>query len=548
MKCAIVQFEAVHEEIIPSLITAFAAAGISSEVFINQNAAAQRGDVFSAIGMTMPSSTMCRSRSAPTGRRWRSASVRADFDIICMATCQRESVANWALKFDLPLIGVAHNVDMFRNVDVLMNMFKRGRLSLLTLGAHVASFACRHMPARRMDAIGVMQPVYWGDAPERDAPLPSDGTRRLAVPGGVKFETRDYLPLLDAVKELFFINGRAGIRIDVVGGGSDRAELMARADEAGLREHFHFAPLMDTKRVGYDDYVAHLRNAHFLLPLNPPRFTPSTTRHLRRATTTTHLRRAAQRGIARRSSTAGRISPIALRASLPMCRRSAHWSARSPAMRTSTVPWRNSSRRIARRRSPPMRMKSAACCGEAKQHGQHSDHPDQDLRRAQYGTNYLERVLRLNFVHKQLPGSQPLKTEDLEELTSIVPRPSRRLAWEMALDVSMADIRDSGFGWKHGVPPWDVLEARPKRRESTLFILLSKHPADWVRSMHRKPYHCMFPHQNMEQGAFMRHPWICMSKDGLNLQPHLVAMWNAKYRAWLDLRQCGGTGGLSALQ
>ncbi len=151
------------------------------------------------------------------------------------------------------------------------------------------------------------------------------------------------------------------------------------------------------------------------------------------------------------------------------------------------------------------------------------------------GTNYLERVLRLNFAHKQLPGSQPLKTEDLEELTAIVPRPSRRLAWEMALDVSMADIRDSGFGWKHGVPPWDVLEARPKRRESTLFIVLSKHPADWVRSMHRKPYHCMFAHKDMELGAFMRQPWICMSKDGLNLQPHLVAMWNAKYRAWLDL-------------
>ncbi len=274
MKCAIVQLEAVHEEIIPSLIMAFAGAGISSEVFINQDAAAQRGDVFSAIGM---SDAIVHNVPIEKRADWQALEERVregGFEFICIATCQRESVAKWALKFNGPLIGVVHNVDMFRKVDLLMNMFKRGRLSMLTLGAHVASFACRHLPARRMDAIGVMQPVYWGDAPERDAPLPSDGTRRLAVPGGVKFETRDYLPLLDAVKELASSSAGSGIRIDVVGGGADRAELMARADEAGLGEHFHFAPLMDTKRVGYDEYVAHLRHAHFLLPLNPPRFTP----------------------------------------------------------------------------------------------------------------------------------------------------------------------------------------------------------------------------------------------------------------------------------
>lgn len=274
MKCAIVQFEAVHEEIVPSIISAFTANGAVCEAFINQQCLNQRGDIFASVGTQGATINY-----VPIERRadWQSLAERVHgggFDAICFATFQRDSIANWSLKFGVPVFGVVHNVEVFRKSDAAMQVLQSGGLKVLTLAPHVASFACRHFPNALIDSIGVMEPVQWGEPPERNTALPKDRLIRLAVPGGVKFATRDYLPLLDAVAELAGRAGGAGIQIDVIGGGSDREELEERASSAGLSRYIHFAPLMPTQRVGYHDYIAHLRAADFLLPLNPPHFPP----------------------------------------------------------------------------------------------------------------------------------------------------------------------------------------------------------------------------------------------------------------------------------
>jgi len=59
-------------------------------------------------------------------------------------------------------------------------------------------------------------------------------------------------------------------------------------------------------------------------------------------------------------------------------------------------------------------------------------------------------------------------------------------------------------GWKHGFP-----ERIDDGAEGCVFVIVTRDPCDWVRSLHKKPWHAAEPLRNVDLATFVREPWWC---------------------------------------
>ena len=235
--------EAVHEEIIPSLARSLNAAGYRPTAYINRKCAAARGDVFA--GMDDLDVEVCYV-PVDTCDDWNRLSRtlrKAGHDFLVMSTFQRDGVAAWALETGLSLIGVVHNVQLFRQATKAAQAFESGRARLICLAPHVAAYLQQRFLAGLIDAVGVVESVWWGERAKARIKA-GDGTDRvIAIPGGVGFKTRAFEGLLDVLAAGLKIADGTRPVFSILGGGGDRATLEQRVAEKGLTDCFRFAPL-----------------------------------------------------------------------------------------------------------------------------------------------------------------------------------------------------------------------------------------------------------------------------------------------------------------
>jgi hypothetical protein len=101
------------------------------------------------------------------------------------------------------------------------------------------------------------------------------------------------------------------------------------------------------------------------------------------------------------------------------------------------------------------------------------------------GSNYLHRVCGQNFLVVMLQG-------DVQEIWGL----GRRIAEQtgnhftvrQALhDLEIRRILGSDFGWKHAAPDLNAINAS-EITKYTRFVVLTKHPYSWLKSLHRNPY------------------------------------------------------------
>jgi hypothetical protein len=104
-------------------------------------------------------------------------------------------------------------------------------------------------------------------------------------------------------------------------------------------------------------------------------------------------------------------------------------------------------------------------------------------------------------------------------------------------------------GWKHG---W--LDRVEGPAADTLFVVVHRDPFDWLRSLHRMPWHAAPALQGLPFAQFVRTPWWCEWGQHMDLEPqdprrgtemlherdpdtgrrfdHVLALRTAKHRAW----------------
>lgn len=108
------------------------------------------------------------------------------------------------------------------------------------------------------------------------------------------------------------------------------------------------------------------------------------------------------------------------------------------------------------------------------------------------------------------------------------------------------------YGWKHGFPPLDMVDS-----DSCLFIVIHRHPYDWIRSLYMQPWHAARELRQLDFSGFIRHEWWCVWDQHAYKQPgdplygmemiqercpvtgrrfpNVLQMRNAKLKAWLEL-------------
>jgi FkbM family methyltransferase len=272
--CAVLQLEAVHEGIVPSLVYALNRLGYRPTLYINEKCRERRGDIFQH--MTALSFNL---NYVPINLRsdWDTiaeAVRHGEYNFIMLSTFQNKGIIQWATKLGIPVIGVVHNVKLFLDAMANEDLLSSGHVKLCCLSPHVAVYLHQRLPSRYIDDVAVIEPVYWGERASQDdaISLTMDERRVLAIPGGVKFETRAFQELIvTLVKSVEF---QSSLICHVLGGGEDRRRIEEITHAKQLDKIFQFAPLGPNGSVMYDDYITALNNANFVYPLLPLSFAP----------------------------------------------------------------------------------------------------------------------------------------------------------------------------------------------------------------------------------------------------------------------------------
>jgi hypothetical protein len=271
-RCAILQFEGVHEEVVPSLALAMNSAGLNCHSIVNRRCVDRRGDVFAEVGRDLGTVEYAALEGRPDWGSLETAVAAGNYSVLLFSTFQRDSVANFARRLDLPTIGVVHNPKLFLNSKSCMELLAAGKLRLVCMAPHVAAFLIQRLPKRFLDRVGVVEPVFWRERPEISATVRATERMRVAIPGGVKFATRDYKGLLRVLQQ--GKSTASALVFNVLGGGRDRPALEEMIRDAGLSDSFVFAPLGEKGQVHYRAYYEHLEQSDVLLPLSPLGFIP----------------------------------------------------------------------------------------------------------------------------------------------------------------------------------------------------------------------------------------------------------------------------------
>ncbi len=268
-KCVIVQFEARHEEILPSLVYACNSIGYRPTVILHRGCKRQRGDIF----LQAPSldAEIIYMPMAAEGAVEKVDKIVADPEVefVIVGSLSRVKVANWCMSCPKPLICIAHNLDQLRDNPEFIDLLTSGKAGLLLLAPHVAAELSRRNGAEYADRIGVLEPVFWADdIGQSDGEIPE--IRKVVIPGAVNTRTRDFAGLLGAVSD----ESRIGKNLvfQIVSGGRSRPTLEKEVVERGLGQYFEFSALNSSDQVTHSDYFAALRSSDLLHPLVPSDF------------------------------------------------------------------------------------------------------------------------------------------------------------------------------------------------------------------------------------------------------------------------------------
>lgn len=151
------------------------------------------------------------------------------------------------------------------------------------------------------------------------------------------------------------------------------------------------------------------------------------------------------------------------------------------------------------------------------------------------GTNLVERLLALNFELRLVgfPQGYSEAQSALMDRTGY-PRIGLTELVERVQDAAHATGLARHAGWKHGCLD-DRIFGAYRGMGRTLFVCVIRHPALWIASLHRRPFHSFF--ETPERLAdFLRHPWATRPRDGMAevLLETPVLLWRAKVASYLD--------------
>lgn len=266
LRAAVFQIDGVHDEITPSLFQVLLANGVEPTGFMSHRLE-QRGDIFSAY-TPFGDRISFRDFTPGTGEVERLQEELQDFDLLVLNTMGWPIPSQVAKRSGLPTIGIVHNPRMVLADQTSVDLVRSGQATCATLAPHVTSWMMTQSPD--LFSKTVTLGAWMWEMPE----LGRAGStrRRIAVPGAVDFDKRDFPGLLDILPGLVAEYGADTFVISVGAGGTHRRTLESMIRERGLSDVFELAPFdAETGMALSSDYYPRVAGADLLLPMLPER-------------------------------------------------------------------------------------------------------------------------------------------------------------------------------------------------------------------------------------------------------------------------------------
>lgn len=261
------QMEAVHEDLAAGFFKVFSDLGLGCTAYFNQRINTSRGDFFDVVSHPNVEVDYPLYEGRPS---WDAVAERVKQQApkaLYFNTLQRDGIATWGDRFDLPVLAVVHNPYLFQASGPCRELAKSGRLDMFGLAPHVVSKLIECVPELEGRAHLHLPYVWMPD--EADAYTEAPEILDIVVPGAVNFENRDFEGLLNHLKSSD-VKGQRPFKLSILAGGPDRAKLEGIIESDGLQRYFDLAPLHpETRRVPHSAYLQRLYSCHAILPLLP---------------------------------------------------------------------------------------------------------------------------------------------------------------------------------------------------------------------------------------------------------------------------------------
>ena len=90
-RCAILQFEGVHEEVVPSLALAMNSAGLNCHSIVNRRCVDRRGDVFAEVGRDLGTVEYVDLEGRPDWQKLDDSVAAGNYNVLLFSTFQRDN-------------------------------------------------------------------------------------------------------------------------------------------------------------------------------------------------------------------------------------------------------------------------------------------------------------------------------------------------------------------------------------------------------------------------------------------------------------------------
>jgi len=265
-RAAVVQVEPIHEDVLPAVVHLLRLHGADVTVYLNELVRANRPGFKVRFPELGPLTRFVPMNSKADWRRLARKVTNAAPDLMVMNTFMFNAPSNWAHFWEGRMLGVVHNPDRMRQAEDSMALVRSGRVGLVTLAPHVTT----NLMASDPDLYATVATITMTfPRPPRVKVVRPEGVRRIAVPGTVNFDARDYEQIVAAVPRMLEHAPPGSFDIAIVGPGADRPALQELVREAGLERYFTFAPLNEQGFVSGDVFYGYLLGSTFLLPSLP---------------------------------------------------------------------------------------------------------------------------------------------------------------------------------------------------------------------------------------------------------------------------------------
>jgi glycosyltransferase involved in cell wall biosynthesis len=251
MRCAVIEFNGYHEEVLPTFVHLLNALDIQPDVYMVRYSRGRRPfDTAPALRF--------RRRQVERMDRWWGLPFRLRrYDLLIVNSVEPARILERLARVRTPILGVMHNTQLLDAEATYRAFFARPRRLPLVLWRRMADRL-----ARDGRAIGWISHVYFGE-PE---PIRADGATTFAVSGDVEFHRRNYDALLAAAAELVAEDVPFRVRIIGRSNEADGQELRRQIDARGLAEVFEFSP----GEIPHPVFFGLVAGSDFVLPLIDP--------------------------------------------------------------------------------------------------------------------------------------------------------------------------------------------------------------------------------------------------------------------------------------